>query len=75
MNSRITRALSDNHSGDIMEYFNEMDKIIQLNDGIHDCKMLSMECYDRQTQVQYNQYTKFHLSDEGVDCVNIYELF
>ena len=28
MNSRITRALSDNHSGDIMEYFNEMDKII-----------------------------------------------
>ena len=71
MNSRITRALSDNHSGDIMEYFNEMDKIIQLNDGIHDCKMLSMECYDRPTPVRYNQYTKFHLSDAGIDCVNI----
>ena len=71
MNSRITRALSDNHSGDIMEYFNEMDKIIQLNDGIHDCKMLSMECYDRPTPVKYNQYTKFHLSDAGIDCVNI----
>jgi hypothetical protein len=33
--------------------------------------MLSMECYDRPTPVKYNQYTKFHLSDAGIDCVNI----
>ena len=71
MNAKITRALSDDRSGDIMTYFNEMDKIIELNDGIHDCKMLSMECYDRPTPVKYNQYTKFHLSDAGLDCVNI----
>ena len=71
MNSKITRALSDDKSGDIMNYFAEMDKIIELNDGIHDCKMLSMECYDRPTPVKYNQYTKFHLSDAGLDCVNI----
>ena len=30
-----------------------------------------MECYDRPAPVQYNQYTKFHLTDAGVDCVNI----
>ena len=71
MNSKITQALSDVSSGDITSYFNEVDKIIQLNDGIHDNKILSMECYDRPTPVQYNQYTKFHLSDAGVDCVNI----
>ena len=71
MNSKITRALSDNPSGDIMNYFNEVDHIIQLNDGIHDCKMLSMECYDRPTPVKYNQYTKFHISDAGLDCINI----
>ena len=71
MNIKITQALSDNKSGDIQEYFNEMDKIIQLNDGIHDCKMLSQEYYDRPTPVKYNQYTKFHLSDAGIDCVNI----
>ncbi len=71
MNSKITRALSDSPSGDIMTYFNEVDHIIQLNDGIHDCKMLSMECYDRPTPVKYNQYTKFHLSDAGLDCINI----
>jgi hypothetical protein len=71
MNSRITQALSDVSSGDISKYFNEIDNIIQLNDGIHDCKLLSMECYDRPTPIQYNQYTKFHLSDAGIDCINI----
>ena len=71
MNSRITQALSDVSSGDISKYFNEIDNIIQLNDGIHDCKLLSMECYDRPTPIQYNQHTKFHLSDAGIDCINI----
>ena len=71
MNPKITQALSDISSGDITTYFNEVDKIIQLNDGIHDNKILSMECYDRPTPDQYNQYTKFHLSNAGVDCVNI----
>ena len=71
MNSKISRALSDIQSGDITTYFNEVDRIIQLNDGIHDNKILSMECYDRPTPVQYNQYTKFHLSDAGLDCINI----
>ena len=71
MNSKISRAWSDTQSGDITANFNEVDKIIQLNDGIHDNKILSMECYDRQIPVKYNQYTKFHLSDAGVDFVNI----
>ena len=71
MNSKITQALSDVLSDDITAYFNEVDKIIQLNDGIHDNKILSMECYDRPTPIQYNQYTKFHLTDAGVDWVNI----
>ena len=43
MNSRITQALSDKNSGDITKNFEEVDNIIQLNDEIHDCKMLSME--------------------------------
>ena len=71
MNSKITQALSAKESGDITKYFEEVDKIISLNDGIHDNKMLSMECYDRPTPVQAGQYTKFHLSDAGLDCVNI----
>ena len=61
MNSKVSRALNDTPSGDISTYFDEVDRIIQLNDGVHDNKILSMECYDRPTPVQYNQYTKFHL--------------
>ena len=40
MNSKITQALSDTNSGDITKYFDEVDQIIQLNDGIHDTKLL-----------------------------------
>ena len=63
MNGKITQALSDTTSGDVIKYFQEMDHIIQLNNGIHDWKMLSMECYDRPTSVKYNRYTKFRLYD------------
>ena len=44
MNGKITQALSAKETGDILKYFEEVDKIINLNDGIHDNKMLSMEC-------------------------------
>ena len=75
MNTKISQALGDNKSGDIINYFNEVDKIIELNDGIHDNKILSMECYDRPTPVAVNQYTKFHLSDASIDCINIDKSF
>ena len=75
MNTKISQALGDNKSGDIINYFNEVDKIIELNDGIHDNKLLSMECYDRPTPVAVNQYTKFHLSDASIDCINIDKSF
>ena len=39
MNCKITQTLSDVNSGDITSYFNEVDRIIQVNDGIHDNKI------------------------------------
>ena len=63
MNNKITQVLWVLQTGDIQEYFNEIDKIIQLNNDIHDNKMLIQEYYDKQTLIAYNQYTKFHLSD------------
>ena len=71
MNNKITQVLWVLQTGDIQEYFNEVDKIIQLNEGIHDNKILNQECYDKQTPISYNQYTKFHLSDSGLDIINI----
>ena len=55
----------------ISQSFEEVDNIIQLNDGIHDNKMLYMESNYRPTPVKYNQYTKIHLSDAGIDCLII----
>ena len=71
MNNKITQVLWVLQIGDIQEYFNEIDKIIQLNYCIHYNKMLIQEYYDKQTLITYNQYTKFHLSDAGLDIINI----
>ena len=71
MNNKITQVLWVLQTGDIQEYFNEIDKIIQLNNDIHDNKMLIQEYYYKQTPITYNQYTKFHLSDTGLDIINI----
>ena len=54
MNSKITQVLWVLQTGDIQEYFNEVDKIIQLNYCIHYNKMLIQECYNKQTPITYN---------------------
>ena len=33
--------------------------------------MLNQECYNKQTLITYNQYTKFHLYDTGLNIINI----
>ena len=71
MNNKITQVLWVLQTGDIQEYFNEVDKMIQLNEDIHYNKMLIQECYDKQTPITYNKYTKFHLSDTCLDIINI----
>ena len=52
--NKITQVLWVLQTWDIQEYFNEVDKIIQLNNGIQDNKMLIQECYDKQTPITYN---------------------
>ena len=54
MNNKITQVLWVLQTGDIQEYFNEVDKIIQLNNDIHDNKMLIQEYYYKQTPITYN---------------------
>ena len=71
MNNKITQVLWVLQIGDIQEYFNEIDKIIQLNNDINDNKMLIQECYNKLTLITYNQYTKFHLSDTCLEIINI----
>ena len=33
--------------------------------------MLSQECYNKQTPITYNQYTKFHIYDTCLNIINI----
>ena len=47
MNNKIKQVLWVLQTGDIQEYFNEINKIIQLNKDIHYKKMLSQECYNK----------------------------
>ena len=54
MNNKITQVLWVLQTWDIQEYFNEVDKIIQLNDCINDNKMLIQEYYYKQTPITYN---------------------
>ena len=71
MNNNIIQVLRVLQIGYIQKYFNEINKIIQLNDDIHYKKMLIQECYNKQTLITYNQYTKFHLSDTCLNIINI----
>ena len=71
MNNKIKQVLRVLQTGDIQEYFNEVNKMIQLNYDIHYKKMLSQECYNKQTPITYNKYTKFHLYDSGLKIINI----
>ena len=71
MNNKIKQVLGVLQTGDIQEYFNEVDKIIQLNKDIHYNKMLNQEYYNKQTLITYNKYKKFHLSDTGLNIINI----
>ena len=54
MNNKITQVLWVLQTGDIQEYFNEIDKMIQLNNDIQYNKMLIQEYYYKQTPVTYN---------------------
>ena len=54
MNNKIKQVLRVLQIGDIQEYFNEINKIIQLNEDIHYKKMLNKEYYDKQTLITYN---------------------
>ena len=49
MNNKIKQVLGVLQTGDIQEYFNEINKIIQLNKYIQYNKMLNKEYYNKQT--------------------------
>ena len=68
---KINQALHNIESGDVVKYFDIQDQIIQTNDGIHDFKTLTSDCYSPNCPLAVGTFTKFKITDPAVDIINI----
>ena len=68
---RIDNALTNIQTGDVEKYFNELSNIIENNSGTHDFKMISHDCNNTAVPVHGGQFTRFKLTDQAMDIVDI----
>lgn len=68
---RIDNALKNIPMGDVEKYFSELGNIIETNSGTHDCKIISHDCYNTAAPVHSNQFTRFKLTDQAMDIVDL----
>lgn len=67
----IPKTLEARETGDLVQFFNDYDDIIQKNSGIHDSKCLTIDSLDPPCPISEGVFTKVKLTDESVDVVNI----
>lgn len=68
---RIDNALSNIPMGDVEKYFTELSNIIETNSGTHDFKVISHDCNNTAVPVHGGQFTRFRLTDQAMDIVDI----
>ena len=68
---RIDNALTNIPMGDVEKYFTQLNNIIETNSGTHDCKMISHDCNNTAVPVHGGQFTRFKLTDQAMDIVDI----
>ena len=68
---RIDNALKNIPMGDVEKYFSQLNNIIETNSGTHDCKMISHDCNNTAVPVHGGQFTRFKLTDQAMDIVDI----
>ena len=71
MNSKVSKALDQRDTGDLIHYFHSFDNIIEKNSGLHDNKLLSIDSSEPPCPVKVGQYTKLKLTDESIGFTNI----
>ena len=71
MNSHILKALDQTKTGNVYEYLQANEDLIEGNSGIHDNKFLSLDAYNPPCPVNRGVYTTIKLTDESLDIVNI----
>lgn len=68
---RIDQALTNVSMGDVEKYFSQLSNIIETNSGTHDFKMISHDCNNTAVPVHGGQFTRFKLTDQAMDIVDI----
>ena len=68
---RIDNALSNIPMGDVEKYFSELSNIIETNSGTHDFKVISHDCNNTAVPVHGGQFTRFKLTDQAMDIVDM----
>lgn len=68
---RIDQALTSVPMGDVEKYFAHISNIIETNSGTNDCKMISHDCNNTAVPVHGGQFTRFKLTDQAMDIVDI----
>ena len=68
---RIDNALRNIQTGDVEKYFSQLSTMIENNSGTHDCKMISHDCNNTAVPVHGGQFTRFKLTDQAMDIVDI----
>lgn len=57
--------------GDVEKYFRELSNVIENNSGTHDCKLISHDCNNTAVPVHGGQFTRFKLTDQAMDIVDM----
>ena len=68
---RIDNALRNIPMGDVEKYFSQLNNVIETNSGTHDCKMISHDCNNTAVPVHGGQFTRFKLTDQAMDIVDV----
>lgn len=68
---KITRALDQRETGDVIKFFETFDGILEKNSGIHDSKCLSIDSAEPPCPVTKGMYTKVKLTDDAIHITNI----
>src|SRR5574344_1775191 len=70
-NIRIPDVIENANRGDILKYFDEEQKIISANDGVHDCRMITTNAYQNQVPFNHSAHSKMKITDPSFHITTI----
>ena len=72
---RIQDIVYNHPTGDVEAYFRYLDDLISVNSGNHDYRILSHDSYQISVPIPENQSTKFKITDQSMDIVDISQCY